>query len=98
AVAKPWLGRHQIYAIFALPEQHRLRTPVLLTVKGVGRYRREGLLLQRLKRQPYGIEPGYYAVRVYLRTRLGWFLWLRGLFGQLQDSRNWSLSYTLSDR
>ncbi|MEL7495295.1 MAG: hypothetical protein AAGJ95_15225 [Cyanobacteria bacterium J06554_11] len=95
-VAKPWLGRHQIYSIFALPEQHRLRTPTLLTVKGIGRYRREGLMLQRLDHRPYGIGPGYYAVKVHLRTRLAWFILFRGLYGQLQDSRNWSLTYTLS--
>jgi hypothetical protein len=95
-VAQPWLGRHQVYGIFLLPDEHQLNYPILLTVKGAGQYRKEADMVKVNVDQNYPVS-GHYVLRVHLRTRAALAMILRGLLGQLQDPGNWILSYTLVD-
>ena len=94
-VVQPWRGRHHVYSIFAIPDTHSVSGPMLLSVAGIGQFRRDVRLVMASHYYllPFEIPPGYYAVRTYLRTRLAVFLLGQGLYWKLQNSNNWILSY-----
>lgn len=93
-VVRPWCGRHHVYSIFAVPNHHHPRESLLLTVKGIGQYRRDIHIV--MSQQNYPTQSGYYIVRTYLRTRLALFLICQGLYWKLQNPNNWILSYRLA--
>ena len=94
-VVEPFLGRHQVYAIFQLDrEKSPPGKPVILKVADAGTYCEaagSGGLLQQLD----GVEanPGYYLSQHYIRTRTAIWLSLQGLFKQLKQPQNWTLTY-----
>lgn len=96
-VARPWLGRHQVYGIFVLSAEHRLNYPILLTVKGAGQYRKEANMVKVNVDQDYLVKSDHYVLRVHLRTRAALLMILKGLAAQLRDPMNWKLTYTLVD-
>ncbi|MGD1861063.1 MAG: hypothetical protein ACFB0E_13960 [Leptolyngbyaceae cyanobacterium] len=90
---EPWRGRHNVYGIFKLPYERKLKYPVMLTVKGAGSYRKEK---QMVKTKMYGhpIKPEYISVKVCLKTRVALLMILRGSLNQLKEPLNWTLAYT----
>ena len=94
-VVQPWRGRHHVYSIFAIPNAHSISSPMLLSVKGIGQFRRDVRLVVASRQYP--LQSGYYAVRTYLRTRLAVFLICQGLYWKLQNPNNWVLSYGLEN-
>lgn len=94
-VVEPMLGRHRVYGIFMLPiEECPPGEPVLLTVRDAGNYC-ENAGFQGLVQHLEGLEAptGYYLTRHYMRTRTTLWLITHGLLGQLEQPRNWTLTY-----
>ncbi|MGF1495716.1 MAG: hypothetical protein ACFB8W_02665 [Elainellaceae cyanobacterium] len=94
-IMRPWLGRHHVYGIFKLPSEHQLNYPVLLSVKGAGKYRKEACMVKVNIDTSYLDEFNYYTLRVHLKTRVALWMIIRGLSHQILDPTNWTLSYTL---
>jgi hypothetical protein len=91
-VVKPWLGEHHVYGIFMVPDKYEEAPFFILTVKGIGNF----------CEKPFGnselyddilAEPGTHLVRDYIRTRVALRLIIQGLYFQLNDKYNWSLTY-----
>ncbi len=90
---KPWRGRHHVYSVFMLSSKNKMKSPILLTVKGAGRYRKEACMVKE-DAEKYPAPPGYYFLRVHLKTRVAIVMILRGLLDLLRDPANWTLTYT----
>ncbi len=91
-VVQPWHGEHQIYAIFMVPNKYERSPFFILTVKGVG----------NSCEKPFGsyqnidgisAAPGTHLIKDHIRTRLALRLILLGLYDQLNDKQNWTLTY-----
>jgi hypothetical protein len=91
-IVQPWLGEHQVYGIFMVPDEYKESPFFILTVKNLGNF----------CKKPFGnsqyyddlfAEPGTHLIRDYIRTRLALRLILQGLYFQLNDKSNWSLTY-----
>ncbi|MBW4449454.1 MAG: hypothetical protein KME38_22080 [Spirirestis rafaelensis WJT71-NPBG6] len=91
-VVEPWFGEHHVYAIFMVPDKYKEAPFFILTVKHVGSF----------CEKPFGnsqyyddvlAEPGTHLIRDYIRTRLALRLIFQGLYFQLNDKYNWSLTY-----
>ncbi|WP_333481056.1 hypothetical protein [Allocoleopsis sp.] len=92
-IVEPFLGRHQVYAIFQLDrEKSPPGKPVILTVVGAGKYCES---TNPIGQQFEGIEaaPGYYLSQHYIRTRTAIWLSLQGMFKQLKQPQSWTLTY-----
>jgi len=92
-VIQPWLGRHNVYGVFILPDEHQLAYPILLSVKGAGQYRKEANMVKINVDRDERVPSHCYVLRVHLRTRVTLLMMLRGLSDQLRDPKNWTLSY-----
>lgn len=95
-IARPWLGRHNVYGIFILPNEHQLSYPILLDVKWAGMYRKEAYMVKVNVDRGYPVQPGHYLLRVHLRTRVALLMILQGLSYQLKNPINWSIFYTIT--
>ncbi|WP_369750943.1 hypothetical protein [Calothrix sp. PCC 7507] len=91
-VVQPWRGNHHVYGIFTVPDEYKQTPFFVLSVKEVGNE----------CSKPFGYsqnyddifaEPGTYLVRDYIRTRTAIRLILRGLYFQLSDQQNWTLTF-----
>jgi len=96
-VVQPWLGRHNVYGLFILPNEHRLQYPILLSVKQAGRYRKEARMVKVNIDRDYPVPSDHYVLRVHLKTRVAILMILRGLSSQLKNPSNWSIAYTLKN-
>jgi hypothetical protein len=92
-VVEPWLGEHHVYGIFMVPDKYEEAPFFILTVKGLGSF----------YEKPFGntqfyddifAEPGTHLIRNYIKTRLALRLIIQGLYFQLNDKYNWSLTYS----
>lgn len=91
-VVQPWRGEHQVYGIFMVPDKYK-RTPFfVLTIKDA----------VSDCSKPFGYrqnfddifaEPGTHLVRNYIRTRIALRLILQGLYSQLNNPQNWTLTF-----
>ncbi|AFZ24337.1 hypothetical protein Cylst_2098 [Cylindrospermum stagnale PCC 7417] len=91
-VVQPWLGEHQVYGIFMVPDEYKQTPFFVLSVKGFGSD----------CSRPYGYrqnfddifaEPGTHLVRDYIRTRSALQLIFQGLYFHLNDKHNWTLTF-----
>jgi len=93
-VVQPWLGEHQVYGIFMVPNQYKQNKKYVatLTIRGFdGNFDARG----RAKEYVDDVlaKPGYYVKRAYIPTRVAlWFL-VNGLFGDLRRQCDWSLVF-----
>ena len=95
-VVQPWLGEHQVYGIFMVPDRykHSNNYTVAMAVRGLDRRFAVG---ERVDKQ-YVVDdvlagPGHYLLRIYVPTRVAlWFL-VNGLFGDLRRPCNWTLVF-----
>ncbi len=90
-VVQPWRGNHHAYGIFMIPDEYKQAPFFVLSVKGVGND----------CSKPFGYsqnyddifaKPGTYLVKDYIRTRTAIKLILRGLYFQISDRQNWTLT------
>lgn len=87
-----WQGRHQAYAVFALPDRVAPGTPVLFQVRGVGVYCDLAVNVGR-QWQGQTAPIGHYWMQDHIRSRSALIAILQGQGPTLQDSRNWTLAY-----
>jgi hypothetical protein len=93
-VVQPWLGEHQVYAIFTVPNQYKQTPFFILTVKGAGDF----------CEKPFGnsqyingisARPDTHLIKDYIRTRLALKLIFQGLYNQIKDKSSWTLTYPM---
>ncbi|MBW4558843.1 MAG: hypothetical protein KME59_23570 [Trichormus sp. ATA11-4-KO1] len=91
-VVQPWLGGHQVYGIFMVPNEYKRSPFFVFTFKGIG---------SNCSR-PFGYsqnyddifaDPGTHLVRNYMRTRIALRFILQGLYFQMNNPQNWTLTY-----
>lgn len=89
-VVKPWNGRHNVYAVFMLPNTVKSRKSLIINIPGVGTYCGAS---ERVGTSFEGVEakPGYYLVKASLQTRTTTLLIARGYLNYLRDPQNWNL-------
>jgi hypothetical protein len=94
-VAHPWLGKHQVYGIFMVPNRYKdaRRYSVTMSVQGFDGEFTTG----RGPGKPYvedvAAEPGYQVKRGYVPTRVALWLLFTGHFGDLHAPCNWTLVF-----
>ncbi|WP_138497840.1 hypothetical protein [Nostoc sp. PA-18-2419] len=91
-VVQPWRGEHKSYGIFMIPNEYKQSPFFVLTVKGAGSYcsRQFGY---KKKFDDVFAQPGTYLVRKFIRTRTAVRMTLQGLYFQLNDKDNWTLTF-----
>ena len=93
-VVQPWLGPHEVYGIFMVPNRYRNNQKYVgtLTVRGLDHHFPVGSSGQEYVGD-VSAEPGHYLLRKYVPTRVAlWFL-VNGLFGDLRHHCNWTLVF-----
>ncbi|MEH2467140.1 hypothetical protein [Nostoc sp.] len=91
-IVQPWLGRHHIYGIFMIPDQYKQTQFFVLTVKGAGSYCSKQFGYQKNFNDIFA-EPGTYLLRKFIRTRTALQLIFQGLYSQINDKQNWTLTF-----
>ncbi len=89
-VVEPWRGEHNVYALFAVPDQYRHGNHFgKMLVKGTDTAW-EVTYTDGLK---YGTATpeGHFLLIGFFRTRLTLWYWLSGRFAELQQPCNWTL-------
>ncbi|MBD2196518.1 MULTISPECIES: hypothetical protein [Calothrix] len=91
-VVQPWLGEHNVYGIFMVPDKYKQAPFFVLTVKGFGHECSKPFGYGQ-KYDDISAHPGTHLVRDYIRTRTAMRLMLQGLYWQINDKQNWTLTY-----
>ncbi len=91
-VVKPWLGEHHVYGIFMVPDKYEEAPFFIFTVKGLGSFYKKPFGNSQFSDDTLA-EPGMHLVRDYIKTRVALRLIIQGLYFQLNDKNNWSLTY-----
>lgn len=91
-VVRPWKGRHQVYAIFVLPDDYDADNPVVVRIEGEMTYcaSKPG----RVKGDEFqGVyaQPGEDIFVARFRTRTASWLIAQGKVEPLKQPHNWSL-------
>lgn len=91
-IVQPWRGRHHVYGIFMIPDEYKQSPFFVVTVQGAGSYcsKQYG---HKKKFDDISAEPGTYLVRKFIRTRIALRLILQGLYFQINDKQNWTLTF-----
>ncbi|WP_414563440.1 MULTISPECIES: hypothetical protein [unclassified Anabaena] len=93
-VVQPWHGEHQVYGIFMVPNEYKRSPFFVLSVKGIGSH----------CSRPFGYnqnyddvvaKPGTHLIRYYMRSRIALRGILQGLYLQINNPQNWTLTYPL---
>jgi hypothetical protein len=92
-VFQPWLGQHNVYAIFMIPQEYRY--DYLFRLHLPGEDTRCGVIKQANQSVIADVDakPGYYLLTGYLNTRIALRLILQGHLNQLKQPQNWQLGY-----
>ncbi|MBD2530995.1 hypothetical protein H6G97_15970 [Nostoc flagelliforme FACHB-838] len=91
-VVQPWRGRHHVYGIFMIPDKYKQSPFFVVRVKDAGSY----CSYQFGHKNNFDnifAEPETYLVRKFIRTRTSLRLILQGLYFQLNDKQNWTLTF-----
>lgn len=91
-VVQPWRGEHHVYGIFMVPNEYKQTPFFVLSVKGFGsECSRPFGYNQNL--DGISAEPGTHLVRDYIRTRSALRLITQGLYFDLKNRENWTLTF-----
>jgi len=93
-VIQPWLGRHEVFGIFMVPLRYR-SGKTYSGILSVNDYKAEIHPDWDLD-QPFDdvkVKPGYYLIKDYVPTRVALLFLLRGQFGDLRASCNWTVEF-----
>ena len=91
-VVHPWLGEHNVYAIFMLPNNYvydrfmTINLPVNKTFCGIVTHPSQTI-------DEINAKPGHYLVKGYLQTRITIKLIFAGQMNDLKQVNNWQLGY-----
>nr|WP_313931781.1 MULTISPECIES: hypothetical protein [Nostoc] len=91
-VVQPWHGKHKSYGIFMIPDEYKKAPFFVLTVKGAGNYCSKQFGYRK-KIDNIVAQPGTYLLRKFIRTRTSVRLILQGLYFQINDKKNWTLTF-----
>ncbi|MEH1944770.1 MAG: hypothetical protein V7L01_31775 [Nostoc sp.] len=91
-IVQPWRGRHHVYGIFMIPDEYKQAPFFVVTVQGAGSYcsKQSG---HKKNFNNIFAEPGTFLVRKFIRTRIALRLILKGLYFQIDDPNNWTLTF-----
>ncbi|MGV0102675.1 hypothetical protein NSTCB13_01213 [Nostoc sp. DSM 114160] len=89
---QPWRGRHHVYGIFMIPDEYKQAPFFVLTVQGAGSYCSKQFGYKQNFDDIFA-EPGTYLVKKAIRTRKTLRLILQGLYSQVNDKNNWTLTF-----
>ncbi|MEE3719428.1 hypothetical protein V2H45_22040 [Tumidithrix elongata RA019] len=100
-VAQPWLGRHNVYGIFLVPEHYKNNPDyaVFMAVRGSNSYFTSfdtdggNNYLQRSYLDGVMAERGYYVSRNFFPTHEALEFMIKGQFGDLQQPCNWTMLF-----
>lgn len=91
-VVKPWLGEHHVYGIFQVPNEYKESQFFMLSIPGDRKY----------CSRPFGYkqnfddvfaDPGTHLIRRYVRSRIAVKMIFQGLYLQLNNPENWTLTF-----
>ncbi|TAF04165.1 MAG: hypothetical protein EAZ77_16105 [Nostocales cyanobacterium] len=91
-VVKPWLGEHHVYGIFQVPHEYKESSFFMLSIPGERKY----------CSRPFGYRqnyddvfaaPGTHLIRRYIRSRIAVKMIFQGLYFQLNNPQNWTLTF-----
>ncbi len=89
-VAEPWRGEHNVYAIFALPQQYQeIYYRSALVVKGTDTH--WYATVTDGKKYGVAVPEDSFLMVGFFRTRLALWYWLTGKFSDLKQPCNWTL-------
>jgi hypothetical protein len=91
-IIQPWRGRHHVYGIFMIPDEYKQAEFFVVTVQGAGSYCSKQFGYQKNSNDILA-EPGTYLVRKFIRTRTALRLIFQGLYFQIKDKKNWTLTF-----
>ncbi|MGF1939033.1 MAG: hypothetical protein RM347_032565 [Nostoc sp. ChiQUE02] len=91
-IVQPWHGRHHVYGIFMIPDEYKQAPFFVVTVQGAGSYCSKQFGYKK-NFDDIIAEPGTYLVRKFIRTRIALRLIIKGLYFQINDKNNWTLTF-----
>ncbi|QMS87127.1 hypothetical protein HUN01_05870 [Nostoc edaphicum CCNP1411] len=91
-IVQPWRGRHHVYGIFMIPDEYKQSPFFVLTVQGAGSYCSKQFGYRKNFNDILA-EPGTYLVRKFIRTRTALRLILQGLYFEINNKDNWTLTF-----
>ncbi|HIK07423.1 MAG TPA: hypothetical protein IGS40_22485 [Trichormus sp. M33_DOE_039] len=92
-VVRPWLGQHNVYAVFMIPNGYQYEYLFKLNLPGERTYC--GVIHRANQSVVDGVvaKPGYYLLKGYINTRIALSLMIQGKLNQLKQSQHWELGY-----
>jgi hypothetical protein len=95
-VVKPWRGQHHVYGIFMVPDEYKKSPFFVLKIKDVGSFC-EKPFGNKQHFDDISAAPGTHLIKDHIRTRLAIRLIFQGLYNQLNDKENWTLTFPQED-
>jgi hypothetical protein len=93
-IVRPWRGAHHVFGIFVLPDRFQPGNSGRLTIQGTNFEKNERIFYRGTRKSGVQAPPGYYVIKVYVRTRAALGLMLQGKLGKLNHPCNWVLRYS----
>lgn len=91
-VVRPWKGRHQVYAIFVLPDDYEIDNAVVVSIEGEMTYCASKPARVKVDEfQGVYAKPGEDIFVARFRTRTASWLIAQGKVEALKQPHNWSL-------
>ncbi|MDV2995193.1 MAG: hypothetical protein N4J56_004847 [Chroococcidiopsis sp. SAG 2025] len=91
-VVRPWKGRHQVYAIFVLPDDYEIDNAVVVNIEGEMTYcASKPAKVKGDEFQGVYAKPGEDIFVARFRTRTASWLIAQGKVEALKQPHNWSL-------
>ncbi len=92
-MVKPWRGQHNVYAIFMIPKGYKPGRLGVLDIKDVAKYE-QPVFSEGKWHDGVQAKPGYYLVKVFVKTRVALKWTAKGDFNSLRQPCNWTLTYS----
>jgi hypothetical protein len=92
-VVKPWVGPHNVYGIFMIPDAYRNDFFFTVTIDKTEVHC--GVMYGPARKFIAGVnaKPGYSLIKGLLNTRIALQLIIQGKGDQLKQSQNWRVGY-----
>jgi hypothetical protein len=91
-VVEPWKGRHNVYALFLVPNGYQPDEFVAIALANSQTYCGHTEVLDNPQAMNFPVPPEHYAVRGMLRTRTTIGLLSEGRKAELERPENWTLA------
>lgn len=94
-VVKPWLGEHHVYGIFQVPDEYKESQVFMLSIPGDRKYCSRPFGTSKNYDDVFA-EPGTILIRHYIKSRIAVKMIFQGLYSQLNNPQNWTLTFPKS--